>query len=69
MRGEIKDAPRPYNRGHVMVVAGYNDKKKLVICYDPAFDSHYKVFKNYPLHSFLKAWNKSNCLAYCFEKK
>ena len=69
VRGEIKDAPRPYNRGHVMVVAGYNDKKKLVICYDPAFDNNYKVLKNYPLHSFLKAWNKSNCLAYCFEKK
>jgi len=37
VRGALKGALQPYNKGHLMLVFGWKKKEKKVICHDPAF--------------------------------
>lgn len=69
VRGDIKGAAKNYNNGHLIVVVGYDAKTKKVICHDPAWPDDEMVHQAYPLTDFLRAWEKSHHLAYCFEKK
>lgn len=69
VRGDIKGAAKSYQNGHLIVVIGYDSKKRKVICHDPAWTENNEVSKAYPLDDFLNAWAKSHHLAYCFEKK
>lgn len=64
VRGTIKGGAKPYDNGHLLVVVGWNNKKKHVIVHDPAFQEHDDVVREYPLEDFLKAWEKSHKLAY-----
>jgi len=64
IRGALEGAPKPYEDGHLLVVVGWNAQKKSVICHDPAFDSHHSVLKQYPVQSFIRAWECSRRLAY-----
>lgn len=64
VRGELKDAPKPYPNGHLLVVIGYNARTKKVICNDPAQPDHSQVLSQYELGPFLKAWENSHRLAY-----
>lgn len=64
VRGVLEGAPRPYPNGHLMLVVGYDARKKQVLCHDPA-QLHYRTVQTrYPLHSFLEGWERSHRLAY-----
>lgn len=70
VRGEIKNAPqKSYPFGHLLIVVGYNGKKKSVICHDPAALSDKETLKQYALKDFLPAWEKSHRLAYIAERR
>lgn len=64
VRGMIEGAPKSYDNGHLLVVVGWDSQKQLVICHDPAFDHADKIVKQYPVKSFLSAWERSYRLAY-----
>lgn len=54
----------PYANGHIMIVAGWDQKKHHVLCIDPAFANNNATPKAYRLRDFLHAWGRSNNLAY-----
>ncbi len=60
----LQGGATPYANGHIMVVVGWNAKRRRVICVDPAFDANHRTLKSYPIHAFLKAWGRSNNLSY-----
>jgi hypothetical protein len=64
VRGELSGAPQRYDSGHLLVVIGFNSKKKAVIVHDPAAKELEEVQREYPLKSFLEAWERSRRLAY-----
>lgn len=67
IRGPINGGAKPYESGHLIIVVGWDNKTKSVIVHDPAFEKHKKVIKKYRIKDFLKAWEKSNRLAYIVE--
>lgn len=64
VRGRLDGAPKVYEKGHLLVVIGWDAKRQQVICHDPAFKSNSKVLKRYSVGSFLRAWDRSHRLAY-----
>ncbi len=64
VRGHLNGAPKVYDKGHLLVVIGWDATKQHVICHDPAFKSNHKVLKRYTVRSFLSAWDRSHRLAY-----
>ncbi len=64
VRGSIIGAPKAYNNGHLLLVIGYDAKKHLVICHDPAAPSDQQTLKQYPMLSFMRAWERSRRLSY-----
>ncbi|MFH1643796.1 MAG: C39 family peptidase [bacterium] len=64
IRGSLRGGRKPYDNGHFVVVIGWSQKKKAVICVDPAFSSSNKTLKAYPVKDFLTAWGKSRNLSY-----
>lgn len=64
VRGPLQGAPRDYNNGHLLIVVGWDNKTKKVICHDPAFETNEKTYVTYDIASFLTAWEKSRRLAY-----
>ena len=64
VRGMLQGAPKEYMNGHLLVVVGFDDKTKTVLCHDPAVISQESVLQKYPLESFLRAWERSYRLAY-----
>lgn len=69
VRGRLKGAPKEYNKGHLLVVVGWDQEKKKVICHDPAFDANEKVYVEYDFDAFCAAWARSHHLAYITEPK
>jgi hypothetical protein len=68
VRGPLEGAERPYKNGHLLVVVGYDAKKREVIAHDPAFKTDRETERRYPLKSFLMAWERSRRLAYVAEE-
>jgi len=64
VRGYIEGAQKNYKHGHLMVVIGWDAKKREVLCHDPAFYSDKDVFVKYNIASFLRAWERSRRLVY-----
>lgn len=64
VRGYLNGAAKVYDKGHLLVVVGWDAKRQQVICHDPAFKSNHKVLKRYSVRSFLCAWDRSHRLAY-----
>ena len=64
VRGAIIGAPKEYNNGHLLLVVGYNAHTHCVVCHDPAAPSDTETLKEYPIDSFIKAWDRSRRLAY-----
>jgi hypothetical protein len=60
-------APKAYPAGHLLIVIGYDQKNRTVICHDPAEHSHARTLKKYKLNEFLAAWENSQRLAYVAE--
>lgn len=67
VRGHLPRAPKDYPYGHLLVVVGWNAKQQEVICHDPAFPSTAKTLIQYNINDFLRAWERSNRLAYWAE--
>jgi hypothetical protein len=67
VRGYLQGAPKSYPKGHLLVVVGYDAKKREVLCHDPAFTADEKTQVRYSLESFLAAWERSRRLAYVAE--
>jgi hypothetical protein len=67
VRGVLPGAFKPFPHGHLMVVVGWDNDTRHVLCHDPASDNHALVVKRYPLEHFLSAWESSHRLAYVAE--
>ena len=67
VRGTLPGAFKPFPNGHLMVIVGWDNNTREVLCHDPACESHEMVFKRYPLEDFLRAWECSHRLAYIAE--
>jgi hypothetical protein len=68
IQGPIKGSPLPYKEGHLMVVKGWDNQKREVICMDPAFAEFPVEGIRYEVGEFLKAWARRLNLAYVFTK-
>lgn len=64
IRGYLHGGAWPYNNGHFVVVVGWNQKNRTVICVDPAFRQIKHMVRSYRINDFLRAWGKSKNLAY-----
>lgn len=64
IRGPLKGSATPYEKGHILVVVGWDAKKREVICHDPAFDTVDQVYTRYDIHEFIVAWERSRRLTY-----
>lgn len=67
VRGSLTGAPRPYPKGHLLIVVGWDSKKKQVICHDPACETDGKTLQRYALKDFVRAWELSHRLVYWVE--
>ncbi len=64
VRGELSGAVKPYNNGHLMAVIGWDAHNKKVLCHDPAFPADEQVAVAYDVADFMRAWERSQRLAY-----
>lgn len=69
VRGSIEGAPKDYPHGHLLIVVGFDKNTQTVLCHDPAVHSPDKVYKKYPLKSFIRAWENSKRLVYWVEQE
>lgn len=67
VRGFLRGAPQSYDKGHLLLVVGWDAQRKQVICHDPALGADRKTLKRYGIESFLSAWERSHRLAYLAE--
>ena len=61
---KLKGGATPYASGHLLMVIGWNNKTKRVMCLDPAFSPHHATRKSYSLWAFIRAWGRSNNMSY-----
>jgi hypothetical protein len=64
VRGYLQGQASPYRYGHLLVVVGYDAKKREVIVHDPAFKTDKSTIHRYQLKGFMQAWERSHRLAY-----
>lgn len=71
VRGPLRTMPagRTYEDGHLLLVVGWDNERKRVLCHDPAFPSNEAVLHSYPVNDFLTAWERSYRLAYVIEPR
>ena len=69
VRGYLKGGFKRYDNGHFIVVVGWDNKRKALLCIDPAFATEKKMLRAYNLKDFLRAWGTSRNLAYIIESK
>jgi hypothetical protein len=69
VRGRLFGAPQEYNSGHLILITGWDQKKKQIIVHDPAFEEDHKVEHRYGLLTFMRGWERSHRLAYISEKR
>ncbi len=64
IRGTLTGAAKSYPGGHLLVVVGWDSKKRKVICHDSAFKKNDNVEVEYDWGEFITAWQLSNRLIY-----
>lgn len=69
VRGPLPGSARPYAKGHLIVVNGFDPQKKEVHCMDPGFPTDDQAHVQYGLEDFVTAWNRRGNIAYIFQKK
>ena len=70
IKGPLQGAARPYASGHLILVIGYDNANKRVLCMDPAFPSTQETLTSYPLEQFLLGWTtRRKNLSYLFQPK
>ena len=62
--GLLRGGAKTYNRGHYMVVIGWNAEKQTILCIDPAFGATKRTLRSYDARHFLAAWSRSRNLSY-----
>jgi len=67
VRGNLPGALKSFPHGHLMMVVGWDNEAREVLCHDPAAENHDMVFKRYTFDYFLRAWESSHRLAYIAE--
>lgn len=68
IKGPLNGSARPYESGHLVVVKGYDSKKREVLCMDPAFPTNEQTHVNYALEDFISAWGRRQGIAYIFDQ-
>jgi hypothetical protein len=66
---ELPDGTKLYKSGHLLLVIGWDNKHKKVLCHDPAAQTDEEVYIEYPIASFIEAWERSHRLAYLVHTK
>lgn len=69
VRGPLPRSARPYAKGHLMAVIGYDPMEQKVICMDPAFPCNQLTRAEYDLSDFLQAWDRRGRVAYIFSRE
>lgn len=69
VRGPLRGAIFPYQKGHLIAVIGYDAKKDRILCMDPAYPSDAESLVSYDREDFLQAWSRRGQIAYIFEKR
>lgn len=69
VRGPLEGSALPYSQGHLLVVKGYREQDRKVLCMDPAFSTDATTNVSYTLNDFMEAWSRRQCIAYLFEKR
>lgn len=64
VRGNLPGALKSFPHGHLLVVVGWDNETRQVLCHDPAAETNEMVFKRYPITDFLRAWECSHRLSY-----
>ena len=64
IRGRLRGGYKDYNNGHFVVVVGWSQKRRAVLCIDPVFRSQKNMLRAYHEKDFLRAWGKSRNLSY-----
>ena len=67
VRGDLPGALKPFPHGHLMVIVGWDNETREVLCHDPAAETEDAVFKRYAIEYFLPAWERSHRLSYIVE--
>jgi|SRR5579872_449478 len=67
VRGSMAGAPRPYPKGHLLIVVGWDAKTQQVICHDPASETDHHTLQRYKFRDFVRAWELSHRLVYWVE--
>lgn len=68
VRGPLTGSAGAYERGHLIVVSGFDPKTQEVHCMDPAFATDDETHVRYQLEHFRGAWERRGKIAYIFEK-
>lgn len=68
VRGKLNGAPQEYNNGHLLVIVGWDEQQRKVLCHDPAFPLNELVYVEYDIAAFCTAWERSRRLAYLAER-
>lgn len=69
VRGTLPGALKAFPHGHLMLVVGWDNETREVLCHDPAAEKRDAVFKRYPIIDFMRAWERSHRLTYQVEMK
>jgi hypothetical protein len=64
IHGWLRGCAWPYRNGHFIVVTGWDQKNRRVICIDPAFRQTHLMKRAYRINDFMRAWGKSCNLSY-----
>jgi hypothetical protein len=68
VRGPLPGSAKPYVKGHLMAVIGFDPLQQTVVCMDPAFPSDFDTLTDYNLSDFVQAWNRRGRVAYVFNR-
>jgi hypothetical protein len=64
VKGTLPGAVKEFTDGHLILIVGWDKKKQMVLCHDPAFCPAAKVPHAYPLIDIVRAWENSYRTAY-----
>ncbi len=64
--GQLSGAPLSYPHGHLLVIYGWDNKQKKVLCIDSAADKDEATLVKYPYSEFMESWSKKFHLCYTF---
>jgi hypothetical protein len=66
VRGPLLGSAQAYEKGHLLVVCGFEGKE--VLCMDPAFPTDALTHVRYGMEDLMRAWERRSRIAYVFSK-